>query len=304
MLIFDYKKDYQKEEFLADVGGKVLSPDQGIPLNVLALHGEYTKNAAIKRAQAFCDVIAKIYANVGPVQKDHLTTTIIELFESNVGNRAPSLKEVLELYKTKSGKSDAVTSVLNKFVLPETFVEDQSKLLSFEELMENSVVVVSLSDFGADNDTKNTLVVLFLDLYYGYMQKLTKWPPVGENPQIRKLNSFLLVDEATNIMQYDFQILKQLLLEGREYGVGTILASQYLNHFKTGGMNYAEALNTWMIHQIPSVTANQLVTLGLPNADENIARQITQFEPHIGYYSSHLNRGIVLKGQPYFSLFE
>jgi DNA phosphorothioation-dependent restriction protein DptH len=304
MLIFDYKKDYQKDDFISDVGGKVLSPDKGIPLNVLALHGEYTETAAVKKAQAFCDVIAKIYPNVGPIQKENLTLTIIELFSSNANNRAPSLKEVLELYKTKSGKADAVTGVLNKFVMPKTFIEDQTKLLSFEELMEDSVVVVSLSDFGADTETKNTLVVLFLDLYFGYMSKLTKWPPVGENPKIRKLNSFLLVDEATNIMQYDFPILKQLLLEGREFGVGTILSSQYLNHFKTKGMNYAEALNTWMIHQVPAVNANQLVSLGLPNADESIARQITQFEPHVGYYSSHLNRGIVLKGQPYFSLFE
>jgi hypothetical protein len=304
-LIFDYKRDYQKEEFLSRVGGHRLSPDDGIPLNVLALRGEYSKNKAVKKAQAFTDVLAKIYSNVGPVQKETLVEVIYELFEKNELHRAPSLSEVLAEYKKKNGgKSDSVTSIINKFVLRGTFIEDPKSLKTFDELIEDKVLVVSLFEFGPDNDTKNTLVVLMLDLYYEYMTASTKWPFKGSDPQIRKLNSFLLVDEATNIMNYEFPILKSILLEGREYGFGTILASQYLSHFKTSGNNYSEALNSWMIHQVPFVTGAQLSALGLPNTSDATAAKITQLPAHEAFYSSLNFKGVFVKGLPYFRLFQ
>lgn len=303
-LIFDYKRDYQKDEFLSRVGGHRLSPDEGIPLNVLALRGEYSKNKAVKKAQAFTDVLAKIYSNVGPVQKETLVEAIYELFEKNEFHRAPSLSEVLAEYKSKNGgKSDSVTSIINKFVLRGTFIEDPGSLKTFDELIDDKVLVVSLFEFGPDNDTKNTLVVLMLDLYYEYMTASTKWPFKGSDPQIRKLNSFLLVDEATNIMNYEFPILKSILLEGREYGFGTILASQYLSHFKTSGNNYSEALNSWMIHQVPFVTGAQLSALGLPNTSDATAAKITQLPAHEAFYSSMNFKGVFVKGLPYFRLF-
>jgi len=304
-LVFDYKSDYQKPEFLTKVNGQVLKPDNGIPLNVLAIRGEYSRIAAVKKAESFCDVISKIYANVGPVQKEALIDTIVDLFEDSPTHQAPPLSKVLASYKQNTGKdSDAVTSVLNKFVRRRTFIENPDEVKSFEELIEDKVLVVSLSDFGADHESKNTLVVLFLDLYYDYMKFSKKWDFEGLEPQIRKLNSYLLVDEATNIMQYEFQILKNLLLEGREYGFGTILASQYLSHFRTPSINYAETLNTWMIHQVPSVTAKQLRDLGIPEATEVSAKNITEFKLHEGFYASLGNRGINILGLPFYKLFE
>ncbi len=304
-LIFDYKSDYQRDEFLREVNGEVLRPDFGIPLNVLSIRGEYSKIAAVKKAEAFCDVIAKIYANVGPVQKTSLVDAIVQLFEDTPSHTAPPLSKVLEKYKQLTKKNaDAVISVLNKFVRRETFIEDPAKIKPFEDLINDKVLVISLSDFGADNDSKNTLVVLFLDLYYDYMKNSTKWPFEGEDPQIRKLNSFLLVDEATNIMQYEFQILKNLLLEGREYGFGIILASQYLSHFKTSSIDYAEALKTWMIHQVPSVTAKQLRELGISDASDSQAKKISDFKLHEGFYSSLGHKGTEIMGLPFYKLLE
>ena len=77
------------------------------------------------------------------------------------------------------------------------------------------------------------LLVLFLNLYYEYMINLVKRPYVGQEPQLRFIDSMLLVDEADNIMKYNFDVLRQILLQGREFGVGVLLASQYLSHFRT-----------------------------------------------------------------------
>ena len=300
-LIFDYKRDYQDDKFVEKVGGKVLKPIN-IPINFFKLDVPYSNIAAYQRAQSFCNVIEKIYSGVGPVQENVLIETIMELYGDGSGP-APTMKSVLNAYKAaRNGVPDSVISILNRFVLPGIFSENQEETVSFSELLEDQVLIIALSDLGADTNTKNALVVLFLDLYYDNMlHSMTKWPFKGELPdQIRKINSFLLVDEATNIMSYNFPVLMMLLLQGREFGVGVILASQYLKHFKTAEQNYGEPLLTWFIHKVPNVTQVELASLGLGQAPPNTASKISTLVPHEAFYSSYGNDGVFMRGQPFF----
>ncbi len=193
-LVFDYKRDFQKQAFLDAVGGKVLSPYR-IPLNYFEIRGEFTKLKAYHRATSFFDVIQKIYGGVGPVQRANLQAAVTELYVAPDFS-PPTLGMVLESYLRKSGKEDAISSILRDFTMAEIFSEDRSELVSFEELIDNRVLVVALDDLGADQNGKNALVTLFLNLYFEYMQSSTKWPYEGQNPQLRRLSSFLLVDEG------------------------------------------------------------------------------------------------------------
>ena len=88
------------------------------------------------------------------------------------------------------------------------------------------------------------LVAIMLNMFYEHMLRIPKRPFVGESPQLRVVDSFLLVDEADNIMRYEFDVLRKILLQGREFGVGVVLASQYLRHFKAGATDYREPLLT------------------------------------------------------------
>ena len=298
-LIFDYKRDFQDPAFLERVGGRVLEPS-GIPLNIFGSAGsEGGQQATFRRAKSFIDVISKIYKGVGPVQQDRLLNIIIEL---SAGANEPTLATVLERYKEEAGSADSVVSVLNNFVLGQVFSFDQSELVPFDDLIDDTVLVVNLADFGADQQSKNALVAFFLNQYYEYMQRLRKWPYEGTDPQLRRLNSYLLVDEANNIMQYKFDVLSQLLLQGREFGVGVVLASQYLSHFNVSGMNYGEPLRTWFIHKVPQVTANELHRLGLPDASTADAERISTLEVHEAYYSSLGYAGRFIRGEPFYEL--
>jgi len=299
-LIFDYKDDYTDQAFVRRTNALVLKPEN-IPLNVFKISGEYTKQKAAKRAHAFCDVLSKIYANVGPIQTTQLALAITSLFEINQG-KAPTLSAVLARYQDIVGRVDSVVAILSKFTMQEIFTEDDSLLCDFHDLIDDRVLVVSLSDFAADRATQNAIVVLFLDLYYEYMLESTKWPFEGESPQLRRLNSFLLVDEATNIMEYEFDVLSRLLLQGRQFGFGVILASQYLSHFKTKGTNYGEPLLTWIIHKVPSVKVSELIALGIPQADESAAKSIANLPIHQAFYSSLNVKGAIVRGLPFFEL--
>lgn len=298
-LIFDYKRDFQDEGFIAKVGGHVLAPLH-IPLNIFALSGDYTPLKALQKANFLYDVLSKIYTGVGPVQRDRLVTAVTSLYKEANGV-APTLSAVLARYR-EGTQSDAITSILNTFVLGEIFSEDPAELKTFKELIDDRVLVVALSDLGADSNAKNALVVLFLNLYYEYMLASTKWPYSGENPQLRQLNSFLLVDEAVNIMRYNFQVLNDLMLQGREFGFGIILASQYLSHFKNSGMNYGEPLLTWFIHKVPKVSAKELDQLGIPAATDQIASRVGNLNVHEALYSSLGFKGVFIRGTPYFEL--
>lgn len=299
-LIFDYKRDFQDQDFLNSVGGKLLRIDN-IPLNFFALRGGYTPMKASQKSNEFIDVLDKIYGGIGPIQKDRLQSVITDLYRE-MKPMAPTISEVLARYEEDNDKPDSVTALLRKFVVSEIFSSDKSQLLSFEELMENNVVVVALNDFGTDDDGKNALVVLFLNLYYDYMLNSQKWPYKGSDPQLRTLNSYLLVDEAVNIMKYKFPVLMSLLLQGREFGIGVILASQYLSHFKQGQEDYAQPLLTWFVHKVPSVSQKDLFMLGLPAKTEIMLQKIPKLEVHQALYKSLGVDGKFVRGLPYFEV--
>jgi hypothetical protein len=132
------------------------------------------------------------------------------------------------------------------------------------------------------------------------MRTRTRWPYVGNDPQLRRLNSYLVVDEATNIMRYEFDALGDLLLQGREFGVGVALSSQYLSHFREGRFDYKEPLNTWFIHKVPNIRHQELNALGIPGATDAVARQIQLLGIHEAYYSSLGFEGRFIRGTPFF----
>lgn len=300
MLIFDYKRDYQDDSFLHDVGGSLLRPFH-IPLDVLAINGDYTPQKAVQSASAFIDVLAKIYSGIGPIQRNNLLLIIKQLFEES-GGKAPTLGQIVNEYETKNGV-DSVVAVLNGFVLNEVFSEDRETLLPMEELLADRVLVLAVSDLGADEKMKTALITLFLNKYYEYMLRLQKWPYEGEAPrQLRRLNSFVLVDEATNIMQHEFPVLSQLLLQGREFGVGVILASQYISHFKVGHTKYGETLLTKVIHKVPETTIGDLRTFGISNASQTMANRVPNLQVHQALCKTWGVEGRFMRGTPYFDL--
>lgn len=301
-LIIDYKEDFQKEEFLSSVGGRVLKPLK-IPLNIFALPGVYSPEAAYKRATEFFDVVSKIYSGVGPIQRYRLVDVIVGLFDKNAGT-APTLSEVLAGYKDLVEKPDSMTAILSDFVYGGVFSENREELKTFEELISDSVLVLALKDLGTNQRTKNALVVLFLNMYFDYMLRSQKpgFLPGVSTKQIRQLNSFLLVDEATNIMAYDFPVLEQILLQGREFGFGTILSSQFLKHFTAAETNYGEPLLTWFIHKVPQVSLKELQVLGLHDLPASTPGRIASQAIHEAFYVSLDVSGRFIRGLPFHEL--
>jgi hypothetical protein len=139
-------------------------------------------------------------------------------------------------------------------------------------------------------------------MFYENMLKVPKRAFTGTDPQLRAIDSYLLVDEADNIMRYEFDVLRKLLLQGREFGTGVILASQFLRHFKVGATDYREPLLSWFIHKVPNITPAELGVLGFTSDLAELSERVKTLPNHHCLYKSFDVSGEVIHGLPFYEL--
>ena len=257
ILIFDYKGDYNesKEDFVNATNAKILKPYQ-LPFNPLAL----TKSAVNKpllplhTANAFKDTISKVYG-LGPKQEEALLECMLSAYSmcgidpynsATWNNEEPTFDQVYQVYSNDEDikKGDSLAAAMNKLQRFKIFESTPSKTKSlFEEL--KGVVVIDLS--GYDPDIQSLVIAITLDLFYAQMHAAGASKFEG---QYRQLTKFILVDEADNFMSQGFESLKKILKEGREFGVGTILSTQFLKHFGTDEDDYSKYILSWVVHNV------------------------------------------------------
>jgi len=302
-MIFDYKKDYSSPDFVQAVGAKVVKPHR-MPLNIFDTSGIVDSMVPwLDRFKFFADVLDKIFSGIGPVQRDKLKQAVKKAYESaEIEGRMPTLYDVHSEYRLMlGGRADAPLSIIDDLVDSEVFSADPPTGSSFASFFDG-VVVVSLAEMGQDDRSKNMVVALMLNMFYEHMLGLPKRPFIGNVPQLRVIDSYLLVDEADNIMQYEFDVLRKLLLQGREFGVGVVLASQYLRHFKVNATDYREPLLTWFIHKVPNITASELAGLGLSTEASELAERIKSLANHHCLFKTFGGRAEVMRGLPFFEI--
>lgn len=302
-LIFDYKRDYSSPEFLEATGARVVRPTR-LPLNLFdtASIGESVA-PWLDRFRFFADVLDKVYTGIGPVQRDKLKGAVRSAYESCASQgRPPTIYDIHSEYRTLlAGKSDSPMSIIDDLVDMQVFEMDPAKTKPFDEFLDG-IVVISLDAMGQDDRSKNMLVAIMLNMFYENMLRTPKRPFLGTAPQLRVIDSYLLVDEADNIMRYEFDVLRKLLLQGREFGTGVILASQYLRHFKTPGTDYREPLLSWFIHKVPNVTPAELGALGFTSDLGDLSERVKTLPNHHCLYKSFDSSGEIMRGLPFYEL--
>jgi hypothetical protein len=302
-LILDYKKDYSEEHFVKEVGAKVWRPRR-LPINpLMGLGGGDSFDPALQAAFQLFDLMKKLYGGVGPVQETLLRQAVRSAYKSAESTgKSPSLAGVLEAYKSQKESVDSVVSILESYIDAEIF-DDGASAVDLSEFF-SGVVVIDLGYFGPIEQLKTSVVVFLLNAFYQYMLGTKKRQPIAYAPgeYMRSVHSFLLVDEADGIMQHDFPVLRQLLLQGREFGFGTMLSTQYLSHFSTGDNKYAEPLLTWFIHKVPSVSVSQLSSVGVLDPSPEMARRIQALPVHHCLYKTPGVKGDFIRATPFFEL--
>lgn len=289
ILIFNYKaKDYLDDKFVATTNAKVHEPYH-LPFNPLSLFGERPL-LPVHTANLFKTTLSKAFG-LGPVQQSNLNRIIMEAYEqkgisksdrSTWTKPAPTIHDIWEIYSTEEKVVyDSLYAALEKLNSFEIFEPDSRNTTSLFDMLDG-ITVINIA--GYDPDIQNLIVAITLDIFYTQMQ--TKGASVQINGH-RQMTKMLLVDEADNFMSQDFESLRKILKEGREFGVGTILSTQQLSHFKTSENDYTEYILSWIIHKVDKIKSQDVSSIfNISNKieAESLMDQIRQLEEHYSIY--------------------
>jgi hypothetical protein len=310
VFIFDYKRDYSEKEYPIELDAQVLDPAKApLPINFFAFDvdrlGGNVQMERVRRANFFCDLLRRI-SSIGVVQRNELYGCVMGAYASAPQGIFPTINDVYAAYQ-ELGRNDSVISVLRMLVDLMVFESDPAKTRSFVELFDRNTVLNLSGISGAGQDIVDIVATMFLDnLYTDYMKTRDKQPFItGDDGKSRRfVDSFVLIDEAHHAMGRDFDVLMKLMLEGREFGMGVILSSQYLSHFSTKQYNWSEALSTWVVHNVRNARAKQFEEIGFRANVGEMVEQVTKLQTHWAYYRcmNNHNEGVLMKGQPFFSL--
>ncbi len=299
-LIFDYKGDYIKDDFMKATNARRFDLHR-LPYNPLSLTvtDNFQPMLPLHTANAIKESIATAF-HLGTVQKQRLRDCILEAYQQagiDKGNKetwmkpAPTLADACNVYlNVEDVKQDSLYAAINDLSEFEIFEPDTSKTKSLFDLLDG-VVVINLS--GYDTDIQNLVVAITLDQFYSQMQKGGHSTIQGH---LREIQKMILVDEADNFLSQNFSAIRKILKEGREFGVGTILSTQFLNHFSTGNNEYSNYILSWIVHRVSEINPKDVGALfGIQ--DKGAAVQMVSGIKGLNKHYSVVNTG---HGDPMF----
>lgn len=314
ILIFDYKGDYNKSktDFVESTNANVYELYH-LPFNPLSVIK--AKNSKpmlpLHTANSLKVTLAKAFG-LGIKQETLLRDLIMEAYEKRGiiknkpdtwDNPAPTLKDVYDIYVNREDlKEDSLYAAFSNLIDFEIFEPDPHETKSLFELIDG-VTVIDLS--GYDPDIQNLVVAITLDLFYSQMQA---YGHSGVQGNLRQLNKMILVDEADNFLSKDFETLKKILKEGREFGVGTILSTQLLSHFSTGENKYSDYILTWVVHNVAEINpkdAKYIFNAQAKSDQEMICNKIKSLSKHYSLVKmGDSDRPIFMKDRAFWELIE
>ncbi|WP_394189361.1 DNA phosphorothioation-dependent restriction protein DptH [Pseudoalteromonas atlantica] len=287
ILIFDYKSDYVDDKFINATNGKKFNLHK-LPYNPLSLFGD-TPMLPVHTARGFSETMGKAF-NLGTKQQLKLRKLIGDAYDlagihkankSTWSKAAPTMADLWSLFLDSEPAEDSLYAALESICELEIFEDDTSKCMSLYDLVDG-ITVVELA--GYPGEIQNLVVALTLDLFYSQMQKQGKPEVQGDFRQVTKL---VLVDEADNFMSQNFPSLRKILKEGREYGVGVILSTQDITHFKTSENDYSAYILSWIVHRVAQIKTQDIK--GIFNKDDKseqelLMKNIRELEKHTSLY--------------------
>ncbi|MBT41822.1 MAG: DNA phosphorothioation-dependent restriction protein DptH, partial [Idiomarina sp.] len=308
VLVFDYKSDYVDEQFIEATNAKKYKLFK-LPYNPLSLFGD-TPMLPIHTAAGFAETMSKAYG-LGKKQQLKLENLILDAYElagikpenpSTWNRPAPTIENLWDLFlEQEKVEEDSLYAALSKLARFKIFETAPEKMMSLYELI-NGVTVIELA--GYPSEVQNLIVALTLDLFYSQMQKQGKPQVKGD---LRQLSKLILVDEADNFMYQNFSSLRRILKEGREYGVGVILSTQDITHFKTSENDYSAYILSWIVHRVSQIKSQDIKSIFNKEDKtdkEHLMKSVRELEKHHSLYVNGEKQITKIKDKAFWELLE
>ncbi|MEZ4503112.1 MAG: DUF87 domain-containing protein [Dehalococcoidia bacterium] len=223
-LILDFKDDYSDPTYAETEGLRVYDPsDQSLPFNPLApaVDPRGGRVNPTHHLHQLTDIIKRIY-HLGDQQAYRLREAMKTVYEkAGVPTRAfvpdadqtyPSFEAIQdELREDKDNQ--ALLGRMSPIFDLELF-SSEARVTDFASVLEQSTVI-RLAQLPGD-EVKNSVAEFFLMAFYNYLIR---------QPQSHRLARLVVLDEAWRLVESPF--LEPLMREGRAFGLGVVIASQF-----------------------------------------------------------------------------
>ena len=256
ILVLDFKGDYNesKPEFVEVTQARVRKIHQ-LCLNPFDLRDvTQVPQLHVHTAMDFADAMAGSF-NLDPIQKSTLVQSVMAAYARcgitedprTWSLPAPTFAQVCREYqeRPKAQHDDSLEHILENLAGMELFSEDANgddKYSSFR-----GVAVLDLSGYA--ESIRNLAAMIILGKFCDRMSGA----PLEEG--LRKL---VLVDEADDILTRGCPVLKRMIQEGKERGVGVMLSARYPDFLQTMGFDCREYVRLWLVHHVEELRKSEL----------------------------------------------
>lgn len=225
VLILDFKDDYSDAEYAQAEGLDVYNASfGGLPFNPMVppVDPQSGRVALMNHVHQLGDIVKRIYG-LGDQQAYRLREALKDAYESvglamqpfvpAVDQQYPAFDEAHAVLRRGGKDNEALLGRLSPIFDLSLFASDQPDA-AFARLVEQSAVI-RLSQLPGD-EVKNAVAEFFLMALYNHLIR---------QPHPHALRRLLVLDEAWRLVESPF--LEPLMREGRAFGLGVLLASQF-----------------------------------------------------------------------------
>jgi DNA phosphorothioation-dependent restriction protein DptH len=255
----------------------VLQPE-GLPLNPLRTIRPTTKQEFVALARVFADTMLAIQPRIGAVQRNEIVTAVTECFEaagifasspSSWARPFPTLKDLQRHLESRGLAQGTPQGVLMDLVALGIFAEEDPPG-EVDNLLDG-VHIVNLKPLGSMPTVIRAVLCFFMNAFYGHMLRAGEAMlirPEGSAHHLRALRRLVFVDEADDFISLGLHSLKNVMQQGRSFGCGVVLSTQFLHYFNRGDDPLRPLIGTWVLHQMSDLNASDVKALfGLSKGD-------------------------------------
>jgi hypothetical protein len=308
ILIFDYKGDYVDTApggFAHAVGARVLKPHR-LPLNPLRLKQPESALDLKLAMRQFAETIKTIATATGDVQRLGIIQAIEACLQAaGIDEKDPStwsrpFPTLTDLHArlAESNEVEGVPfAVIHDLADFEIFApEDPGVEL---DAFFDDITVIDLRPLAGADKVIRAVLSFFMNAFFARMiqqgesLRESRTLSTGGKTDVRQIRRLLLVDEADDFIGLNLPSLKNVMQQGRAFGYGVVLSTQFLHHFDSANSPLKPLIGTWVLHRMADIAPGVLRNLfGLSNDEGKVlANTLNGLEVHTSMCFGLSNEG-------------
>ena len=282
LLLVDGLDDYSdsRSSFVDTTGAKVMRLHK-MPMNPFCLRGlERKPQLHTHAAMAFADALARAYG-LDALGKSTLVQSVLAAYAARGITSdpltwdlpAPTFEEVYEEYcsRPQSQRSDTLSQAMENLALLDLFDEEAPEDTDLYDRIRGTLI---LDMSGYPEALKHFALGLLLELICAQMKGRPR--TLG-----RGLQKMILIDNADSLLAAGSPGLEELLVLGREFGLGVLLSVQSLEVFRSRDFDHLRWIRTWMLHNLEDLRKADLEFLLQMDIHDSALERLYQESRHL-----------------------